>query len=151
MSAAKYFGCAHSQITRVCRWKQLTLNNSIVGALDRSKLPDRVEYVKSYSPHYANMSGKHRKRPVPGLKRHFDTPDGKKIISEEQKEKIRNSLYKYAIELYENGKLVKTYNNTKEINDELFKYKDVASALKTIRKYTNAGWKYRRVYTFKLI
>lgn len=40
---------------------------------------DRVQYVKEYSNQYS----KNRKRPTPGLKRHFDTSTGKKILSEE--------------------------------------------------------------------
>lgn len=122
-----------------------------MGSLDRSALQDRVKYVKEYSPFYTNASGRQRKCPAPGLTRHFNTPDGKKIIPKEQREKIRNTLYKYAIELYKDTELVKTYKNTKEINDDLFKYKDVASALKSIQKYTKEGWKYKGVYTFKLI
>ena len=51
---------------------------------------DRVKYVKEYSI----LSNKSRKRP-PGLKRHFNTPTGKKIISEEQKIKISQGLLKY--------------------------------------------------------
>ena len=52
---------------------------------------DRVRYVKEYSNQYS----KDRKRPTPGLKRHFNTPTGKKIISEEQKKKISQGLLKY--------------------------------------------------------
>ena len=88
--AAKYFNCNHSQITRTCRWQQLTINKSLVGSINENTLMDRVKYVKEYSI----LSNKSRKRP-PGLKRHFNTPTGKKIISEEQKIKISQGLLKY--------------------------------------------------------
>ena len=93
--ASKYFNCNHSQISRICRWRQLTINNSLVGSLDKSTLMDRVKYVKEYSPSFSNKSGKNRKRPIPGLKRHFNTPTGKKIISEEQRRKISQGLLRY--------------------------------------------------------
>ena len=91
MEAAKYFNCHHSQMTRICRWQQLTINKSLVGSIDKNTLMDRVRYVKEYSNQYS----KDRKRPTPGLKRHFNTPTGKKIISEEQKKKISQGLLKY--------------------------------------------------------
>ena len=91
MEAAKYFNCHHSQMTRICRWQQLTINKSLVGSIDKNTLMDRVQYVKQHSNSYS----KTRKRPTPGLKRHFNTPTGKKIISEEQKKKISQGLLKY--------------------------------------------------------
>lgn len=151
MSAANHFNCSHAQITRLCRWKQLTLNKSWIGSLEESVLQERAEFVKSYTPDYRNHVVKFRKRPAPGLKRHFNTSDGKKIIPLEQREKIRTSMYKYMIEVYENDKLVKIYNTSKELNDDLFKHKDPRYAINNIRSYQKHGWKYRGIYTFKLI
>lgn len=54
---------------------------------------ERVRYVKEYL--YSNNQNKTRKRPAPGLKRRFNTPTGKKIISEEQKIKISQGLLRY--------------------------------------------------------
>ena len=93
--AAKYFNCDHSQITRTCRWQQLTLNKSLVGSINKNTLDDRIKYVKEYSSSRRNITKKARKKPAPGLKRHFNTPTGKKIISEEQKIKISQGLLKY--------------------------------------------------------
>ena len=90
-NAAKYFNCHHSQMTRICRWQQLTINKSLVGSMSKDTLMKRVEYVKEYSIGF----GKTRKRPTPGLKRHFNTPTGKKIISKEQKLKISQGLLRY--------------------------------------------------------
>lgn len=56
---------------------------------------ERVKYVKEYLYTFSNHINKTRKRPVPGLKRHFNTPTGKKIISEEQKIKISQGLLRY--------------------------------------------------------
>jgi len=78
-------------MTRICRWQQLTINKSLVGSMSKDTLMKRVEYVKEYSIGF----GKTRKRPTPGLKRHFNTPTGKKIISKEQKLKISQGLLRY--------------------------------------------------------
>lgn len=151
MSAANHLNCSHGQITRLCRWKQLTLCKLWVGSLDESTLKERAEFVKEYSPNYCNKTGKVRKRPTPGLKRRFNTPDGKKIISESQKEKIRNSLYKYSIEMYKDDVLVGIYANTNEINDKVFNYKNQHNVIHSIQTYIKRGWKYKGLYTFKLI
>lgn len=151
MSAANHLNCSHGQMTRLCRWKQLTLYKSWVGSLDESTLKERAEFVKEYSPNYCNKVGTVRKCPTPGLKRHFNTPDGKKIISESQKEKIRNSMYKYSIEMYKDGVLVGIYANTNEINEKVFNYKDQRNVIHSIQTYIKKGWKYKGLYTFKLI
>lgn len=150
-SAAAHLKCSHAQVTRVCRWQQLTLYKDWIGSLDETLLEDRAKFVNEYSPVYQNKSGRQRKHPIPGLKRHFNTLDGKKVIPLEQRNKIRNSLYKYIIEMYEEDKLVGCFENTKEINDAVFKYKNPTQALKTITQYTKHGWKYKGLYTFKLI
>lgn len=150
-SAAAHLKCNHAQVTRVCRWQQLTLYKDWIGSLDETLLEDRAKFVNEYSPLYQNKSGMQRKRPIPGLKRHFNTLDGKKVIPLEQRNKIRNSLYKYIIEMYEGDKLVGCFENTKEINDVVFKYKNPTQALKTITKYIKHSWKYKGLYTFKLI
>lgn len=55
---------------------------------------ERAEFVAAYKP-TMTTSGKRRKRPTTGLKRHFNTPTGKKILSEDHKRKISEGLKRY--------------------------------------------------------
>lgn len=146
MSAARHMNCSHAQIIRLCRWHQLTLNNDWVGSLQENTLLERAIYIKEYRPNLLN-----RKRPISGLKRHFNTLDGKKVIPQEQREKIRKSLYKYQIDIYEGNVLIKSYDNTRIFNDEFLHYQNVNDVLHSIKSYIKHGWKYKGKYTFKLI
>lgn len=91
---ALFLNCTHSQVSRLCHWKQLTLNKVWVGSLQKDKLLERAEFVKNYKRNVV-YTKQTRKRPQPGLKRHFNTASGKKIISEEQKKKISEGLKRY--------------------------------------------------------
>ncbi len=139
--AAEYFNVSHSSITRVCGWKWLRIKSEWVAAFDEKSLLLQVERAKMKIK--ANKSR-------PKQKRLFKTQDGKKIISNEQRQKIRNSLFKYKVEVYDGENLVKIYDNTLESN-ELFNYKNPNCICSQIRKYQKRGYKYRGKYTFKLI
>lgn len=148
--AAKMFNVRHGQISRLCQGKQFMLYDKWIGALSEDDIPRRISEIKNRvvlrTSNYAN-----RKRPMPGLKRHFNTPDGKKIISEEQREKIRNSLFRYKIELYERNVLIDVYENSVDLNNRLFHRKDHNLAMKDVKRYIKNGWKYKKKYTFKLV
>ena len=85
-----------------------------------------------------------------GLKRHFNTLSGRKEITVEWRNKIKNSLYRYAVEVYENGKLFAYYDNTEHAN-EFFGYSDSSTVLKTIKRSMRLNSIYKKKYTFKLI
>jgi hypothetical protein len=125
------------------------IDNRYIGAFDIHRLKQRILFFYKYGKSFKCCSG-YRKPIQPGLKRHFDTPTGKKILTPEWKKKIGESLYKYSIEIYENGKLFRTYNNTKEAN-EFFKYSNEDDVLKTIKRSIRLNSVYKKKYTFKLI
>ena len=91
---SKFLNCHYSQVSRLCHWKQLTLNKVWVGSMTIDTLFERAEFVAAYKP-TTTTSGKRRKRPTPGLKRHFNTPTGKKILAEDHKRKISEGLKRY--------------------------------------------------------
>lgn len=150
-AAAELLSTTHSQISRICSWDQLLLNGRFIGAHNKQQLKQRIIYF------YVNKNVVRtekdcafRKKPALGLKRHFNTLSGRKEITVEWRNKIKNSLYRYAVEVYENGKLFAYYDNTEHAN-EFFGYSDSSTVLKTIKRSIRLNSIYKKKYTFKLI
>lgn len=105
-----FLNCSHSQVSRLCHWKQLKLNNVWVGSMSEDNIQERIDFVRNYTYDF-HTSHKYKKKCVPGQKRHFNTPTGKKILSEEHKKKISEGLKRY-------NKLRKTQTDDNIIKQE---------------------------------
>lgn len=146
--AANIIGCKHSAVSRTAHGLQHSINGEWIVALTEQQLIEFInQYNISLSSHRRIL---HRKRPVPGLVRKFNTPSGKKAISLEQREKIRNSLYKYKIYVYKEGSIYKIYNNSRELNDDLFHNDSPHTAMSSVKRCIKSGRKYKGLYTFYL-
>lgn len=150
-AAAELLNTTHSQVSRICSWHQLLLGGRFIGAHDKQMLKQRIIYFyRDKTVIKTRKVCQFRKRPTPGLKRHFNTASGKKEITAGWRNKIKHSLYKYAIEIYKDGKLLSYYDNT-ELANEFFCYSDPGTVLKTIKRSIRLNSIYKKKYTFKLI
>lgn len=121
-SAAKRLKTNHSQISRLCSWKQLLFNKCWIGAYNEQDVYKRELYIKEHHPIIGHKSS--RAGIIP---------------------------YKYSIEVYKDSNCVFTFENTTEANDKFFHFKDKRVVLNTLTRTINRGTKYKNVYTFKLI
>lgn len=147
--AAKFLKCSHSEVSRLCSWSQLLIKKEWVGSFEKCTLNEREAFVKSYK--HDKSYYKTRRRPAPGLKRTFNTPDGKKVIPVEQRNKIAHSLSRYYVEVYVNGILQRVYEDTKTANEEFFHFKNNSSVMDTVSRHGINDKPWRNKYTFRLI
>jgi hypothetical protein len=147
--AAKFLKCSHSEISRLCSWNQLLIKKEWVGSFEKDTLDKREIFVKSYKPNKNYY--KTRRHPAPGLKRTFNTPNGKKVIPTEQRNKIAHSLSKYFVEVYANGTFECMYEDTKTANEEFFHFKNNSSVMDTVSRHGINDKPWRNKYTFRLI
>lgn len=143
--AAELFNTTHSQLSRLCSHKQYKFDNRWVGSFDPNVLQEWAKWVNENIPH--KHKGPRRKRTT----RVYDPETGKRILSEEQKEKIRSSLYRYIIEVYTNGTLSHTFETTGQANEEFFHFKNDSSVMDTVQRHMIGTVPYKQIYTFNYI